>query len=413
MAVAVEDFAIYDSGYAWDPRVFLGLHGDVVLLLLPNSVYYPIVFLGALYIGAIITTINLLSSVVEIKKQIKGCNACFGFNGCENVDKLQALSIPAIAVSGNDVLDSKKEVFLDFYQLVNSEGVSKGVLITHANLIAKVELFMDLTPLNFTNLLNNSKLALDDLNEPLNAYDFPLSQCHLNDSPYGEICSTEFCATEEQQPPCEPSSKKAAAPRQANFSIEEGKLLVSAWLNISLDLVKGTGQKKQQFWKRITKYFEDNKTWTGERSTKSLINRWSTISSSVSKFCGHYSSIEHLRRSGYTYKIRPIGRKAAKEAKSNDDGGTNEKESRIRSELEEFRAKRLEIDRIKAEQFKLLLDTQKKEVALKEKELDLQARSEEIGIMSMDTSKMLPHQVEYFIGLQKEILAKRAANGNE
>ncbi|XP_004293182.1 PREDICTED: glutathione S-transferase T3-like [Fragaria vesca subsp. vesca] len=304
---------------------------------------------------------------------------------------------------------------------------------------------MDLTPLNFTNLLNSSKSALDDLNEPLHAYDFPLSQCHLNDSPYEEICRTEFCATEEQQSPCEPSSKKAAAPRQANFSIEEDKLLVSAWLNISLDPVKGTGQKRQQFWKRITKYFEDNKTWTGERSTKSLINRWSTISSSVSKFCGHYSSIEHLRRSGYTeqdkiveaketYKKeerhafvldhcwvvlrfqqkwmdehqnqeskrqqqkvrssknhdsinleddleapepaslkRPIGRKAAKEAnkkaKSNDEGSANEKESKIRSELEEFRAKRLESDRIKAEQFKLLLDTQKKEVALKRRNL--------------------------------------------
>ncbi|KAL6128601.1 hypothetical protein ACLB2K_071956 [Fragaria x ananassa] len=346
---------------------------------------------------------NPLSSVVEIKKQIKGCNACFGFTGCENVDKLQALSIPAIAVPGNDVLDSKKEVVLDFYQLVNSEG-------------------MDLTPLNFTNLLNSSK------SEQLNAYNFPLSQCHLNDSSYEEICSNEFCATEEQKPPCAPSSKKAAAPRQANFSIEDDKLFVFAWLNISLGPVKGTGQKRQQFWKRITKYFEDNKMWTGERSTKSLINRWSTINISVSKFCGHYSSIEHLRRSGYTrqdkiveaketykkeeryafvldhcwvvlrfqqkwmdehqnleskrqqqkvrsYKNhdsinleddlealepaslkRAIRRKAAKEAnkkaKSNDEGGANEKESKIHSELEEFRAKRLESDRIMAEQFK-------------------------------------------------------------
>ncbi|KAL6180948.1 hypothetical protein ACLB2K_047606 [Fragaria x ananassa] len=140
--------------------------GDVVLLLLPNSVYYPIIFLGVLYIGAVVTTMNPLSSVVEIKKQIKDCNACFGFTGYENVDTLQALGIPAIAVPGNVVLDSKKEIFSVFYQLVDSEvdlalrpvikqqdtaailyssgttGVSKGVLITHANLIATVELFV-------------------------------------------------------------------------------------------------------------------------------------------------------------------------------------------------------------------------------------------------------------------------------
>ncbi|KAL6178669.1 hypothetical protein ACLB2K_050187 [Fragaria x ananassa] len=140
--------------------------GDVVLLLLPNSVYYPIIFLGVLYIGAVVTTMNPLSSVVEIKKQIMDCNACFGFTGYENVDELQALGIPAIAVPGNVVLDSKKEMFSVFYQLVDSEvdlalrpvikqqdtaailyssgttGVSKGVLITHGNLIATVELFV-------------------------------------------------------------------------------------------------------------------------------------------------------------------------------------------------------------------------------------------------------------------------------
>ncbi|PRQ19050.1 putative AMP-dependent synthetase/ligase, AMP-binding enzyme domain-containing protein [Rosa chinensis] len=140
--------------------------GDVVLLLLPNSVYYPIVFLGVLYIGAVVTTMNPLSSVVEIKKQIKDCNACFAFTGYENVDKLQALGIPAIAVPGNVVLDSNKELFSVFYELVNSEfdlasrpvimqqdtaailyssgttGVSKGVLLTHGNLIATVELFV-------------------------------------------------------------------------------------------------------------------------------------------------------------------------------------------------------------------------------------------------------------------------------
>ncbi|KAL6178453.1 hypothetical protein ACLB2K_049971 [Fragaria x ananassa] len=268
----------------------------------------------------------------------------------------------------------------------------------------------DLTPLNFTNLLNNSKSALDDLNEPLNAYDFPLSQCHLNDSPYEEIC--------KQQPPCEPSSKKAAAPRQANFSIEEDKLLVSAWLNISLDPVKpakrnnNSGKELQNTLKTTRRGLQK---WMDEHQNLESKRQQQKVRSSKS-----HDSInleDDLEAPEPASLKRPIGRKVAKEAnkkaKSNDEGGTNEKESKIRSELKEFRAKRLESDRIKVEQFKLLLDTQKKEVALKEKELELQAQSEKIGIMSMDTSKMLPHQVEYFIGLQKEILAKRVANGNE
>ncbi|KAL6140435.1 hypothetical protein ACLB2K_058734 [Fragaria x ananassa] len=69
---------------------------------------------------------------------------------------------------------------------------------------------------------------------------------------------------------------------------------------------------------------------------------------------------------------RPIGRKAAKEAnkkaKSNEQGSENKKESsKIRSTLEEFRARRLESDRIKAEQLKLLIATEQKQVALREK----------------------------------------------
>ncbi len=66
-----------------------------------------------------------------------------------------------------------------------------------------------------------------------------------------------------------PASKKVAQ-RQDNFTTKENKLLVSTWLNVILDTVKGRGQKNAQFWKRITKYSEENKTLSGERSEKSL-----------------------------------------------------------------------------------------------------------------------------------------------
>ncbi|XP_020258922.1 uncharacterized protein LOC109835353 [Asparagus officinalis] len=317
--------------------------------------------------------------------------------------------------------------------------------------------------MNFTELLNN-RSSLDDLNEPHLSYDFPLSQYHSSGSPFEETYTTE--AHTDQETPCAPSSNKSQkqSQRTINFSPEKDKLLIAAWLNTSLDPIKGSDQKKNQFWKRITRYFEDHKSWSDERTKKSLTNRWSKISFSVSRFCGHYAAVEHLRKSGYTeadkvhtivstdvafpnviflldiymsyslqiqeaktvYKDkeghqfgfdhcwtllrfqqiwmvehkkieatrifkaptknqisinleddngnapepaplkRPIGRKAAKEAnkktKSNEQGDDDEKESsKVRSELEEFRARRLESDRVKAEQLKLLINIEQKQ----------------------------------------------------
>lgn len=168
-----------------------GLHkmgisqGDVVLLLLPNSIYYPIVFFGVLYIGAVVTTMNPLSSAAELKKQISDCNACLAFTGSENVDKLQAFGIPTIAVPENVVSDSKKEFFSIFHELVygkfalaprpvikqqdtaailyssGTTGASKGVLVTHGNFIATVELFVRFEASQYEySSLNNVYLAV-------------------------------------------------------------------------------------------------------------------------------------------------------------------------------------------------------------------------------------------------------------
>ncbi|KAK9931834.1 hypothetical protein M0R45_019094 [Rubus argutus] len=113
---------------------------------------------------------------------------------------------------------------------------------------------------------------------------------------------------------------------------------------------------------------------------------------------------------------RPMGRKAAKEvmkkAKSKEHVGDNENvPSTINSELEEFRAKKLESERLRAQQFELLIASEQRQAALREKEIEIQQRSEDAKIMAMDTSGMPPIQAEYFISLQKEILAKRAASG--
>ncbi|KAK7307356.1 hypothetical protein VNO77_40332 [Canavalia gladiata] len=148
-----------------------GLHkmgvsqGDVALLLLPNSIYYPIVFLAVLYLGAAVAPLNPLSSIYEIRKQITECGVSLAFTVPENFKKLESLGIPIIAVPENNT-DLKHACFSNFCDLISGDfdlphrpvikqedtagilyssgttGVSKGVVLTHKNLIAMVELFV-------------------------------------------------------------------------------------------------------------------------------------------------------------------------------------------------------------------------------------------------------------------------------
>ncbi|XP_004512448.1 4-coumarate--CoA ligase-like 6 isoform X1 [Cicer arietinum] len=166
-----------------------GLHkmgvsqGDVVLLLLPNSIYYPIVLLSVLYLGAVITPLNPLSSVREIRKQVSECSVSLAFTVPENVKKLETISIPIIAVPENEK-DLKNDCFSCFFNLIygnfdlpqkpvikqedtagilyssGTTGVSKGVVLTHKNLIAMVELFVRFEASQYEySSLNNVYLA--------------------------------------------------------------------------------------------------------------------------------------------------------------------------------------------------------------------------------------------------------------
>ncbi|KAG6647879.1 hypothetical protein CIPAW_07G108700 [Carya illinoinensis] len=80
-------------------------------------------------------------------------------------------------------------------------------------------------------------------------------------------------------PPNEPNGVRKSV-RGANFTPEEDKLLVSAWLNCSLD-----AQYKET---------------TNERTIKSLIHQWSVIQKATNKFCAKLAQVEGLNQSGMT-----------------------------------------------------------------------------------------------------------------
>jgi hypothetical protein len=86
--------------------------------------------------------------------------------------------------------------------------------------------------------------------------------------------------------------------RSKNFRVEEDKLLVSAWLNVSHDLIHGVDQSYNTYWDRIHQYFHANKNFDYNRSQVSLMNRWSGIQHDVNVFYGCVSRIEASNQSG-------------------------------------------------------------------------------------------------------------------
>jgi hypothetical protein len=69
-------------------------------------------------------------------------------------------------------------------------------------------------------------------------------------------------------------------------NVDEGKLLVSAWLNVSQDPIQGVNQAYNIYWGRIHQYFHGNKNFDSDHPQVSLMNRWSDIQHDVNVFCG-------------------------------------------------------------------------------------------------------------------------------
>ena len=97
-----------------------------------------------------------------------------------------------------------------------------------------------------------------------------------------------------------PEVEIVTSKRGGNFSVDEDLLLISAWLNISMDAVHGTDQKGERFWMKIWEYFCVNNTYGTRHSNTSLSSRWGNISRVTSRFAGFMAKIEIKNRSGAT-----------------------------------------------------------------------------------------------------------------
>ncbi|KAL4598169.1 hypothetical protein ACB092_11G040400 [Castanea dentata] len=83
-----------------------------------------------------------------------------------------------------------------------------------------------------------------------------------------------------------------------NFSVEEDQLLVSAWLNTSVDLVNINEQIQNTFHQKVWEYFTQyNKSGT-TRTVISLLSRWGMISEMTNKFAGCMAKVNAHHQSG-------------------------------------------------------------------------------------------------------------------
>ncbi|XP_028073585.1 glutathione S-transferase T3-like [Camellia sinensis] len=111
----------------------------------------------------------------------------------------------------------------------------------------------------------------------------------------------------DQSSPISPQIETTKKPqRGGNFTTEEDSMLISAWLNISLDPVQGNEQKSKAYWLRVWEYFHQYKTFSSNCSQTSLMNRWSAIQLATNKFSGCFAQIQRLNQSGKTDKDKVL-----------------------------------------------------------------------------------------------------------
>lgn len=155
--------------------------GHVVLLLSPNSIYFPVVALAVMFLGGVLTTTNPLNTPGEIAKQVADSKPRLAFTTPALLSKLSggaAASLPVVILDENDKLPDDPRVVSCITEMMKSDpavsaaadglgprpvakekvsqddtatllyssgttGMSKGVVSTHRNLISMVQIILN------------------------------------------------------------------------------------------------------------------------------------------------------------------------------------------------------------------------------------------------------------------------------
>ncbi|XP_027937605.1 4-coumarate--CoA ligase-like 5 [Vigna unguiculata] len=152
--------------YSLASALFHGLEvrkGDVVFLLSPNSTLYSAICLAVLSIGAVLTTANPINTASEIAKQVRDSGAKLAISTPEELHKLVPTGVPTILTSrsSDGRMLSVEELIEGCYDSTElphvpvaqsdtaailyssgTTGISKGVVLTHANLISIMRLVL-------------------------------------------------------------------------------------------------------------------------------------------------------------------------------------------------------------------------------------------------------------------------------
>lgn len=142
--------------------------GDVILLLSPNSIFFPVVCLAVMSLGAVITTTNPLNTSREIAKQIADSKPVLAFTTLQLIPKIVGSNLPIVLIDddvGKQNLSNKNlRIVFSLGEMMKKEpsakrvgyrvdqddtatllyssgttGASKGVVSSHQNLIAMVQ----------------------------------------------------------------------------------------------------------------------------------------------------------------------------------------------------------------------------------------------------------------------------------
>ncbi|CAL1385928.1 unnamed protein product [Linum trigynum] len=156
---------IHVSKLAHSLRNKLGVKAnDVVLIISPNSIHFPICFLAIVSLGAIATTCNPAYTVGEISSQISDSKPKLIITAPQLVDKLAGFNLPLILLNNDSsvlpefdagtvwryselIKSAEAETELPEAEVKQSSaaalfyssgtgGKSKGVLLSHGNFIA-------------------------------------------------------------------------------------------------------------------------------------------------------------------------------------------------------------------------------------------------------------------------------------